>query len=919
MSDMHVDATSWDAIVIGSGVGGLTTASYLATNGQRVLVLEAQSVLGGAAQSFRRRRVFEFNTGAHYVGDCSPGAVIPTAIRGIGLEGEVTFNPMDEREFDRIVAPGFDFRVPRGWDAFEQRLVDSFPAEEVELRKITRKLRRMGEAMEQIGAPPRPTMSVLMRNARVLPALSQGAMSIQRLFDRHRLSPGARAALGYISNFVLLPRENLAAAIYAYGLHHYVKTGGWYINGSVGKLSHTLARLVRCHGGEIRMKTRAERVLVEDGRAYGVRLTTGEEIHAPVVVSNADIKTTYGELVPAEHLSSRRVRRFADAGLSGCGFSVYLGVDLDLRDHLPAQNIFDIGGLDYQQMLDTMFSSSREEFDPDKAMLWITSGTLKEDPAPGSEGYSSLELTTLTPQNYSFWGLEGGALDGVDYHRDPAYLEQKQRIEEALVRRTLELLPFLEGHIVWQESSTMLSHEDWTLSRYGAWAGLDFSLKNMALRPGPRTEVSGLYLTGASSNCGGAILGTLRGGVETAGAILGRNLWSEVQGGAVFGHGLTDRSFATPAGPPAGQDHELRVSAVDRHTDDSVVVEFDVPEALGSTFQFTPGQYLTIRGEAAGEDVRRSYSICEPPGSGRLRIGVKLVPDGVFSTYALERLGVGDRLRVTPPAGSFGLPTPSGPRSVVAIAGGSGITPMISIVSHLLETEPDSTCTLIYGNQRVESTMFRKELEALASNHHPRLRVQHHLSRQSPPPGPGFKPGRIDPAALKDHFEGSLDPLAVDHWLLCGPVGLVEAAIATLEQYGVDPARIHSEIFDAAVGMLTAPSSIPLDAVAQISLTANAETASFDVKAAAESILDAAIRERDDLPYSCLSGTCGSCLAKVVEGEVEMVEVPHMALEVEARADDFVLTCMTYAASSHVAIDFDATHDQSDNQKERLP
>lgn len=906
---MSLDRQQWDAIVIGSGIGGLTTAAYLSTNGKRVLVLEAQSVLGGAAQSFRRKRVFEFNTGAHYVGDCSPDAVIPTAVRGIGLEGEVTFNPMDPDEFDRLVAPGFDFRVPRGWDAFEERLVQSFPAEEEGLRKVVRTLRRMGEAMEQIGAPPRPSLRDLVRNARMLPALRDGAISVQRLFDRHGLSDEARAAVGYISNFVLLPREELAAAVYAYGLHHYVKTGGWYINGSVGKLSHTLARVVRCHGGEVRMRTRVEQVLVERRRAYGVRLDSGEEIYAPVVVSNADIKTTYGKLVPAEHLSKRRVRRFANAGLSGCGFSVYLGVDIDLREHLPAQNIFDIGGLDYQQMLDTMFASSREEFDPDKALLWITSGTLKDEPHPGSEGYASLELTTLTPQNYAFWGLEGGMLDGVDYHRNPAYLEQKRRIEKALVRRTLELLPFLEGHIVWQESSTMLSHEDWTLSRFGAWAGLDFSLKNMLLRPGPRTEIEGLFLTGASSNCGGAILGTLRGGVETAGAVLGRDLWDEVRAGAVFGHGLTDKGFSTPPDESErSRERPLRVGRLERHTADSVIIELDVPPELRDTFAFEPGQYVTICGESGGEQVRRSYSICEPAGTGRLRIGVKHVPGGVFSTHALEQLREGDVLQVAPPRGSFGpVLDPGRGRALAAIAAGSGITPMVSIIETVLAAEPDSTFTLIYGNRSAETTMFRDELAGLCERHGGRLRVEHHLSREAPPDLPGFHRGRVDAAALRAHFADGLKPTAIDEWFLCGPVELVEDAIAVLTEHGVDSSQIKAELFETGIGIPRLRREIAPDAVSTVRLTSGGQANEFTMKSANETVLDAAMRERDDLPYSCRSGTCGECRAKVCDGDIEMVDEPHMALDDTEIARGFVLTCLSHPVSEHVVIDFDAT------------
>jgi all-trans-retinol 13,14-reductase len=905
--DAAMRRAEWDAIVVGSGIGGLTTAAYLATNGRRVLVLEAQSVLGGAAQSFKRRRVFEFNTGAHYVGDCTPGAVIPTALRGIGLESDVTFKAMDPDQFDRIVAPGFEFLVPRGWAAYERRLVETFPAEAEGVREVVRILRRLGEAMEQIGAPPIPSARELLRHARTLPALYDGAISLERLFDRHGLSDGPRAAIGYISNFVLLPREKLAAAIYAYGLHHYIKTGGWFISGSVAKLSHTLARLIRCHGGEIRLSSRVEEVLVTNGRADGVRLTCGEELSAPVIVSNADIKTTYGgTLIPAEHLKPRRTRRFAKAALSGCGFSVYLGVDIDLREHLPAQNIFALGGLDYQEMLDTMFQSTREEFDPDKALLWITSGTLKDDPSPGSKGYSSLELTTLTPQNYAFWGLDGGTLDGVDYHRNPRYTAQKARIEQALVRRTLELLPFLEGHILWQESSTMLSHEDWTLSRFGAWAGLDFSLKNMVTRPGPRTEINGLFITGASSNCGGAILGTLRGGVETAGAILDRPLWHEIKDGRVFGHGLTDKGFTSTI-TDGQREHGLTVNEIIHATPDSAVIELTVPPDLAERFAFTAGQYVTVCGDSHGEPVRRSYSICEPPASGRLRIGVKKVPGGVFSTHAVDRLTVGDTLRVATPRGAFCLPHPTDcPRSIVAIAAGSGITPILSIVEQLLLDEPESTCTLLYGSRTIQTTMFLSELRRLAATHPRRLRVEHYLSGEAAPDTTGFHAGRIDAAALFEYLNQVRYPCDVEHWLICGPSGLVQDALAVLAEHGVSRAQITTELFESASGIPTLRTPISAAARANVTLISGEKSSEFTMHSAGETLLDAGMRVRDDLPYSCRSGSCGNCRAHIREGDVAMVEEPQMALEDDEVSAGFVLTCLAHPLSGRVVVDFDA-------------
>lgn len=910
----------WDAIVVGSGLGGLTTAAYLATNGKRVLVLEARAVIGGAAQTFRRNRVFEFECGTHYVGDCEPDGVIPTVLRGIGLDGEITFNNMDHDEFDHLIAPGFDLRVPRGWDRFEQRLTEAYPKDAKGIRGVLRTLHAFAEVLEVLGAPPTPkprdlfrlevvrallraarTLVVnpreLVRRPRALAALPGAGLRLQKLFDLHGLSEAARAAIGYICAFVLLPPAKVATPIYAYALNHYIKSGGWYVHGGAGKVPHTLARVVRSHGGEVRLRTRVEKILVADGRVRGVRVESGETISAPIVVSNADIRTLYGALVDPEHLDPGEVERVQRAGLTPPLFSVYLGVDIDLRQHLRAKHFFLLDNLDIQAGIDS-FAGDGENFVPDKASVWFTSSTVKDEVRPGTEGYSSIELTTATPQSYTFWGLDGGVLDGIDYHRHPAYLARKREIEDALVRKALEAFPFLEGHIVWQESSTMLSHEDYTLTRLGAWAGLDFTLKNMMFRPGPRTEVGGLFITGAGSNCGGAMIGTLRGGVETASAILGRNLWKQVRGGAVFGNGLCDKGFATnPATRPGF--HALRVSEVERHTADSVVIEFDVPTDLRDTFAFRPGQHLTIRGESEGEVARRSYSICEPTTTARLRVAVKHLPGGLFSTHALEQLRVGDLLEVAPPRGTF-TTNLAEPRSLAAIAAGSGITPIMSIFATALEANENSTATLLYGNRTRASIMFRAELDALRARFPDRFRVEYYLSRET---ADGFHSGRIDAAALDHHLGNGLSPTGVDEWFLCGPTELIDTATAALSTHDVDESRIRSEVFDTESA--GARIVVATDRSSSIELTANGTVARYTMSQG-EPILDAAMQARDDLPFSCLSGSCGSCRAKVLGGEVEVDDSSHIALLDDEIRDGYILTCVSYPRSDIVVVDFDA-------------
>ena len=189
-------------------------------------------------------------------------------------------------------------------------------------------------------------------------------------------------AIGYICYFLLLPFGEVAVSIYAFSLNHYIKSGGWFVRGGVGKIPHTLLRTVQCHGGEIRMGAQVEQILIKNKRAYGVKLTTGEKIHAPVVVSNADIKTTYDKLIDHRHTSVSKRRRISKAKLTPSLFSVYLGVDIDLREHLSSKHIFSLSNLDFDGQMKALYLGDGEEYDTNAPAIWITSTILKMIRAP---------------------------------------------------------------------------------------------------------------------------------------------------------------------------------------------------------------------------------------------------------------------------------------------------------------------------------------------------------------------------------------------------------------------------------------------------------------------------------------------------------------------------------------------------------
>lgn len=349
--------------------------------------------------------------------------------------------------------------------------------------------------------------------------------------------------------------------------------------------------------------------------------------------------------------------------------------------------------------------------------------------------------------------------------------------------------------------------------------------------------------------------------------------------------------------------HPLVVTEVAPLTDDSVTVTFDLPPELMETFDYLPGQHVTVRGVIEDEDVRRSYSICAPAGSGKLRVGVKKLPGGVFSTFACDRLAAGDTLDVMPPVGEFTIEIdPGRPRKAVAIAAGSGITPVLSLISTSLEREPRSTWTLLYGNRTANSVMFLDELEGLKDRFHPRLQLFHILSREgSDVP---LLSGRIDHHKIRVIHDRLLGSGQVDGWYLCGPYDMVMTAHATLADLGVDESAIHDELFFAGPIDTASLPPEPPPGEGTVDLTVILDGRAVQTRMTPEtSILDAALRVRSELPFSCKGGMCATCKGRIEQGEVTM-DKNYALVDSEVDAG-FVLTCQSHPITDSVVVRYD--------------
>lgn len=354
--------------------------------------------------------------------------------------------------------------------------------------------------------------------------------------------------------------------------------------------------------------------------------------------------------------------------------------------------------------------------------------------------------------------------------------------------------------------------------------------------------------------------------------------------------------------------HELTISDVRKETNDCISIAFDIPQHLQNIFRFREGQNITLRTHLNGEEIRRSYSICSAPGEQELRVAIKAVDQGRFSSFANQQLKKGDRIEVLPPTGKFNTTLdPTHKKNYLAFAAGSGITPIFSIIKTILATEPSSEFTLVYGNRNRNSIIFREALEALKNRYIDRFRIIHILSRERTDAAINY--GHINAEKCAQLQQGVINWDNIDHYFLCGPEAMIFAIKDFLNVQGVPADRIHFELFTTPGQTNTATASkannpVSPGELAKISITVDGISSRFELAFNSQSILDAALAQGADLPYACKGGVCSTCRARLLKGEVAMDQ--NYALEPEELAAGYILTCQSHPRSTDIEIDFDA-------------
>ena len=524
-----------DAVVIGSGLAGLTAAAYLAALGQQVLVLEQYDVAGGCSQTFRRKNEWQFDVGLHYIGGVRTGE-ISRILGGLGLLDRIEFPELDPDGFDTFVFPDLEFRVPKGWDNYVGRLVETFPEEEEGLRAVTDVMRNVMSEFRSAGIPDsRTDLAEYLEKAPTV--VSWGMRSMTDLFDEHYLSERSRAVLLGQAGDYATPPSRTPVILHTAVLDHYLQEGAFYVRGGGQELAGHLVDLIHTYGGRVRTHSEVERIVTEPAgrghRVTGVQLAGGELITTDNVIATGDIKHLFLELLDEEAVPEELRSQVDGFRMATPLVTVYLGLDFDITERMPATNYWLHSRYDQEAYYDPIAAG---EFDTDPP-VYISSASAKD---PAHEGHappgcSTVELMTWATPDPEAWGVDESG-EGPKYSKQSSYLEAKERITEQLIDRAEDQLGEIRSHILWKEAATPMTQTRYTLSSGGSSYGIELATDQFGpLRPEYKTPIEGLYLGGASSRRGHGIVGAMSGGVEAASALAGRNLRAEAGEGTVFG------------------------------------------------------------------------------------------------------------------------------------------------------------------------------------------------------------------------------------------------------------------------------------------------------------------------------------------------------------------------------------------------
>lgn len=549
--------TDFDAIVIGSGLGGSSAAAHLAAVGRRVLLLERYSVLGGSSHVFRRQGRWEFDCGVHYVGDCGPHGQVPTLMRGLGLDDRIAWLPLDPHGFDIVTGPGLQLPIPVGWDAYEANLVAAFPEDAKGLRRMVTVLRALAEPFDRDLTPASGRDQRRWLALAGVRAATFAGLPLISLLVACGLKPRTILAVSVQCGALASTPKTMATAAFAMLLGNYVGGGAYYPQGGGQRLTAGFAEVITSHDGTIRRNAEVERIIVKEGRVIGVRLADGEIITAPAVVSAGDIIRTFSDLVGLEHLPWHLRTRVRHWKMSRPLINGFFGVELDLSD-APNANYYAIPTWDDTRNLYALDKFTRTVMAGSghadgtawarevaaRQPMFVQSSS-RRDPghaAAAPAGHATIEVQTITPYDPDLWGFADHDVASGAYSGERTYRDVKKIMLDGMMQRMEQAFPGSTSRIKVAELGTPATQERYVHNTGGAPFGLEVRASQLGpLRPGAATPLPGLFLAGTSTAWGPGTEGAMLSGRQAASAIVGRDLSAEVRDGVV----LTERSRLT--------------------------------------------------------------------------------------------------------------------------------------------------------------------------------------------------------------------------------------------------------------------------------------------------------------------------------------------------------------------------------------
>ncbi|MDD3763383.1 MAG: NAD(P)/FAD-dependent oxidoreductase [Nevskiales bacterium] len=511
--------TAADVAIVGAGLGGLTAGAKLAQAGIKVAVFDQHYVAGGCCTQFSRggpRQRYNFDIGLHYIGDCGPDGKIPQILGELDIA--LDYVPMDRDGFDILVFPDFRFPIPAGHDVFRDRFVQMFPRHR---RGIDRYVRFLKEVDALVGRIDRNHGRMSWGVA--LHALTRGRLAakyqratLQDLLDSCSDDPQVRAVMAGQNGDYGLPPSKVSAALHAGLSNHYFR-GAYYPHGGGQTIADRLSQFIEAHGGSVHLRHGVDRILVDDGRACGVRVRSHKgvvhDVRARAVLSNADLRETFERLLPPESVPEPWRQRSHNFEMAAAIFMTCLGIEGDMRQRgMKTANYWQFDGYDFERFYDTA-----GDMQPRGA--YITSATLKDPDTPhhAPAGISNVEAMTVLSGKPEHWGLDAGSAETWDYKHNPRYLELKARIEDDMVARVDALFPGSAAAVVFRESASPLSHTRYTRATDGTGYGLAATPQQFfEHRPGYSGPLPGLFLAGASTRAGHGVLGSMMSGQRCA-------------------------------------------------------------------------------------------------------------------------------------------------------------------------------------------------------------------------------------------------------------------------------------------------------------------------------------------------------------------------------------------------------------------